>query len=211
MIRINLIQAPVREKETKTSETASLRDRKELAPLLALVICFGLVGLMYWSASRSITALNRQMAVEKREAAHLAALEAQNKRYQSQLAEINQHITVIQTLEENRTGPRDLMTFLGGAADRVNGLYLLSVDMQKGRLNIHGQSDDADAVANFIAALDAAGSFRDVELRRVFEDDQSNRVSFKFDLDCLYKPPVEVAAAALPASPSGSAVRPPGR
>ncbi|MGH9450458.1 MAG: PilN domain-containing protein [Terriglobia bacterium] len=211
MIRINLIQAPARETETKTSETASLMGRKELYPVLALVVCFGLVGLMYWSASHGISTLNRQLALEKLEAARLAALEVQNKHYQAQLAEINQHITVIQTLQENRTGPRDLMTLLGGAADRVNGVYLLSVNTQKGRLNIHGQSDNADAVANFIAALDAAGSFRDVALRRVFEDDRSTEVSFKFDLDCLYKPPVEVAASELPASPSASAGRPPGR
>ncbi|MGH9398067.1 MAG: PilN domain-containing protein [Terriglobia bacterium] len=211
MIRINLIQAPAREMETKASEAASLRERKELYPLLALVVCFGLVGLMYWRSSHSLAVLNRQMTVEKMEASRLAALEAQNKRYQSQLGEIDQHIDVIQTLEKGRTGPRDLMALLGSAAGRVNGLYFLTVDTQKGRLNIHGQSDDADAVANFIAALEDAGSFSDVELRRVFEDDRYTKVSFKFDLDCLYKPPVDAAASTLPAPPSGGSGRPPGR
>ena len=211
MIRINLIQATERETETKIASQQGLRDRKEFFPLLALVVCFGVVGALYWGWNHRIATLNRQLTAERQEAGRLAAIEAQNKQYESQLAEIDEHINVVRTLQKSRTGPRDFMTVLGDAADRVKGLYLLSVSPQNGRISIHGQSDNADAVANFIAALESIDSFSDVELRRVFEDDQSTRVSFKFDLDCLYKPPVEMAASTLPASPSGSAERPPGR
>ncbi|MDE3181503.1 MAG: PilN domain-containing protein [Acidobacteriota bacterium] len=211
MIRINLIQAPSRETEAKAPAAGSLKGRREIYPLAAFVVCLGLVGLLYLNSNHSISTLTARLAAERKEASRLSVLEAQNKRYQSQLGEINEHINVIQTLEKNRTGPRDLMALLGGAADRVNGLYFLSVNTEKGRLNIHGQSDDANRVADFIAALEDAGSFSDVELRRVFEDDRNTKVSFKFDLDCLYKPPVEVAASSPPAPPSDGSGRPPGR
>lgn len=211
MIRINLIQTPAAEVEGKAADVAGLRGQKALYPLLALVLCFACVGLFYWVSTRSITTLTRQMQIEQREAARLAALEAQNKNYQAQLEEINQHINVIQELQKQRTGPRDLMTLLGGAADRVNGLYFLSVDTSKGRLKIQGRSDDADALANFITALEGERSFSDVELHSLFEDDRYSQVSFKFDLDCLYKPPVDVAASTAPVPPTGAAERPPGR
>lgn len=211
MIRINLIQAPEREAVAKSETSETLQGRKEFFPLLALVICFAVVGLLYWTSSHRIETLNRQLVVEQREASRLAAVEAQNRSYQSQLDEINQHINVIRTLEKNRTGPRDFMTLLGNAANRVNGVYLISVNAQTDHIAIHGQSDSADALAGFIAALKSVGSFSDVELQQFFEDDQNAQVSFKFDLDCFYKPPVEMAASALPAPPSGNTGRPPGR
>jgi Tfp pilus assembly protein PilN len=211
MIRINLIQAPQTEAAAKAAAPQGLPDRKEFFPLLALLISFAAVGLLYWGWNHRIASLNQQLAAERQEAVRLGVVEAQNKQYESRLAEINQHINVIRTLQTSRTGPRDFMTLLGDAADRVNGLYLLSVSAQNGRIMIHGQSDNTDAVADFIAALQGIDSFNDVELRQVFEDDQRTRVSFKFDLDCFYKPPVEMAASALPAPPSGGPGRSPGR
>lgn len=211
MIRINLIQTPAAEVEGKAADTAGLRGQKALYPIVALVVCFACVGLFYWLSARSITVLTRQMQVERREAARLAALEAQNKSYQAELEEINQHINVIQELQQRRTGPRDLMTLLGGAANRVNGLYFLAVDTGKDRLKIQGKSDDANALANFITALEGESSFSDVQLHSLFEDDRDSRVSFKFDLDCLYKPPVDVAASTALVPPTGAVGRPPGR
>lgn len=211
MIRINLIQAPEREAIAKSARREGMQERKEFFPLLALIVCFAVVGPLYWVSSHRIETLSQRLMAEQQEAARLAAVEAQNKRYETQLSEIDQHINVIRTLEKSRTGPRDFMTLLGGAADRVSGVYLISVNAQSDHIAIHGQSDNADALANFIAALQSIGSFSDVELQQVFEDDQSTRVSFKFDLDCFYKPPVEMAASTLPAPPSGRSGRPPGR
>lgn len=211
MIRINLIQAPEKEAVAKSAAPEAFQERKEFYPLVALVVCFAAVGLLYWTANHRIDALNRQLAVEQREAARLTAIEAQNKQYQARLQEINQHINVIKALEKSRTGPRDFMTLLGDAADRVSGVYLISVDAQTDHIAIHGRSDSADALSGFITSLKGVGSFSDVELQAFFEDDQNSRVSYKFDLDCFYKPPVEMAASASPASPSGEAGRPPGR
>lgn len=211
MIRINLIQTPAAEVEGKSADSTGLRGQKAFYPLLALVVCFACVGLFYWLSTRSITVLTHQMGVERREAARLQALEVQNKSYQAELEEINQHIDVIQELQQRRTGPRNLMALLGGATNRVNGLYLLSVDTSKGRLDIQGRSDNADALANFITALEGESSFSNVELHSLFEDDRYSRVSFKFDLDCLYKPPVDVAASTAPVPPTGAEGRPPGR
>lgn len=211
MIRINLIQAPEKEAVAKSASPEAFQGRKEFYPLVALVVCFAVVGVLYWAANHSIDTLNRQLAVEQREAARLAAIQAQNRQYQAKLDEINQHINVIKTLQKSRTGPRDFMTLLGAAADRVNGVYLISVDAQTDHIAIHGQTDSADALSGFITALKGVGSFSDVELQDFFQDDQNSRVSYKFDLDCFYKPPVEMAASTSPAPPSGEAGRPPGR
>lgn len=204
MIRINLIQAPAPagESAAKVREEARLADRKGFLPLVSLMVCFAAVGFLYWNANHRIARLNQQIAQARREAARLAGIQAQNQMYQGQLAEINQHISVIQTLQRNRTGPQELMALLGSAIDRVNGLYLLSVDSSQGRLNIHGLSGQVNTIADFINTLQGIQNFGDVRLERVFEDDQDSRVSFKFDLDCLYKPQAASEAAAAPSPPS---------
>ncbi len=51
------------------------------------------------------------------------------------------------------------------------------------------------------AALKRSTSFNDVQLRQYWEDDVANRLAYKFNLDCVYKPPVTTPAAAPPAAP----------
>src|SRR5579875_3813370 len=124
MIRINLIQPPPSEVEAKTKlrEPSGLLQRREFLPIVSLVVCFGIVGLLYWSANRHI-------------------------------AQLNQHLAVIQNLQASRTGPQRLMTLLGDAVNRVNVFYIDTVSTEKGRLTIHGQSDHMNGVADFITAL----------------------------------------------------------
>lgn len=214
MIRINLIQPPPSEVEAKIKlrEPSGLLQRREFLPIVSLVVCFGIVGLLYWSANRHIAQLNQQLANEQQEAARLAGVQAQNRKLQSQLNEIKEHLAVIQNLQASRTGPQRLMTLLGDAVNRVNGLYLLSVSTEKGRLTIHGQSDHMNGVADFITALQSISSFSDVQLRQIFEDDQKNgAVSFKFDLDCEYQPVSEVSKASAVVIPASAPTRLPGR
>jgi Tfp pilus assembly protein PilN len=211
MIRINLIQASGREGEPKAETKASAGRRNKQYAVISILICFGLTGLLYTAWNRQISSLQGRIAAAKREAARLAVLEAQNRRYEADLAEIQSHISVIESLEKQRRGPQQLMTALGSTVDHVDGLYLLSVKSQNGKLEMQGQADRTAAIADFIGALLSDRSFDRVDLRRVFEDDRNSRVIFKFDLVCLYTPPVELAASMPPVAPAGGTERPPGR
>lgn len=211
MIKINLIQAPVQEPERKADWAVSPNQRNGMYGLAAAVCCFAIVGCFYWAWEHEVTGLEEKIEAARLEAAQLAGIQAENRRYESELVQIQNHIIVMQALEKTRTGPRDLMTRLGAAVDTINGLYLTSVKSARGRLVIDGESDRLSAVANFISALQNDASFQQVQLNQFFEDDRNSEVSFKFDLVCLYTPPVETAASVPPAAPAGSSGRPPGR
>jgi Tfp pilus assembly protein PilN len=94
-----------------------------------------------------------------------------------------------------------LMNGLGDLVSRTTGLYLLTVNAQGGRLLIQGQSDSVEAIVNFIGVLRHSGSFADVQFHQFFQDDQEKRLSFKFNLDCVYQSP-----ATAPTARAGSAV-----
>jgi Tfp pilus assembly protein PilN len=84
--------------------------------------------------------------------------------------------------------------------NRTTGLYLLTVNAEGGRLQIQGQSDSVEAIVNFIGVLRHSGGFADVQFHQFFQDDQEKRLSFKFNLDCVYQP------TATPTMRAGSGV-----
>jgi Tfp pilus assembly protein PilN len=211
VIKINLIEAPAREQNLKVGGLAALRLNNGIYALASLIICFGIISLFYWGWNHEISGLNGKIDAARIEATRLAGIEAQNRRYTDELAQIENHITVIEALEQNRTGPQDLMAKLGNAVGGIRGVYLLSVKPGNGRLEIDGQADYVNAIADFISALQNDPSFQKVELHQVFEDDQNTQVSFKFDLVCLYTPPVETAASVPAVAPTAGSGRPPGR
>jgi Tfp pilus assembly protein PilN len=194
MIRINLLEGATPALRPKPSGPSSFPAKVFGGTLLAAAV---VVGACYWYLDRQLTALGQQLDVEKREAARLAAIQAENTRYEAQLRDIERRIAAIQTLENNRQGPSDLMTILGATVNRTSGLYLVSVSPKEGRLVLNGLTGSTLSIADFMTALRAAGDFQDVQLRQYFEDDRAGQVSFRFNLDCVYKPPT--AAAPNPA------------
>ena len=99
------------------------------------------------------------------------------------------------------------MDRLGDIANRSHDLYLLTVSPDGARVAIRGQSDSVASIANFIASLKNSPSFVDVQLRQYYQDDQNNRLSFKFNLDFAYKPPSTVHPPAQAAGATATQAR----
>jgi Tfp pilus assembly protein PilN len=174
----------------------------------ALVVCFAVVGLFFRVWSGAVADLEKQKNDQEREQARLAAIKAENERYQKQIKQLEQRNNTIEMLQVSRVGPVELMTTLGAVVNRRNDVYLSSVAPAGERLAIHGQSNSVESMADFMSALDHSGSFTDVQLRQFYEDDLQGRVRYKFSLDCIYK---SAAAAAQQAGAPATATTPPRR
>jgi len=187
MIRINLLGETARASEIRAPEGPALPvARLALAFGASLVVCLGVVGILGWVWGRQVDRLHQELTKEQAEQARLAAVAAENKRYEREIREVQARISTIQALENARTGPVDLMNSLADSVDRANDLYLLSVKADGGRLVLKGESGSVRSIADFIAALKRQGSFYEVHLQQYYQDDESARVNFKFDLDCVY-------------------------
>lgn len=205
MIRINLLEGATPELKPKPGPASSFAAKVFGGTLLAAAV---VVGGCYWYLDRQLTRLGQELDVEKREAARLAAIQAENTRYEAQLRDIERRIAAIQTLENNRHGPSDLMTVLGATVNRTSSLYLVSISPKENRLVVNGLTGSVVFIADFVAALRAAGDFQDVQLRQYFEDDREGQVNYRFNLDCVYKPPTAAApnpaAAGTPVASKGT-------
>ncbi|MGH9430478.1 MAG: PilN domain-containing protein [Terriglobia bacterium] len=206
MIRVNLIQPVGMPVETAAAVAISANAKKQgMALAVSALICIAIVGSIYWLWSHQIVQATQQLALERAEATRLARIQAENERFHVELMAIQAHIAIIQELNKAREGPKDLMTVLGATVNRANGLYLVSVAGQGAELKIHGESQYVNSIADFITALKQAGSFDDVQLQRLFEDDHKDRVNFTFDLTCVYKPSAKNGVAGTATVPGSRA------
>jgi Tfp pilus assembly protein PilN len=174
-----------------------------------LIVGLVVVGVFWQIWSNDVKRLQKEWDRQKAEQARLAAIQAENQRYLAEIKDLETRKNTTQMLLNSRIGPVELMTALGNTVNRTNDLYLLTVTPTGGRLTIRGQSNTVESIARFIAALKESGSFDDVQLQRYYQDDLYNRLSFKFDLDCVFKSPTAAAPApgVQPAATSKAARR----
>jgi Tfp pilus assembly protein PilN len=207
MIKINLLEEPgVRDVGMEEAPSSASFQVKVLLP--CVLAALAILGSLYGFWSHRIHQANDRLVVEQREAARLAAIQAENQRYEREVQERQARIQTIQALENSRTGPVELMQLLAASVNRTLGLYLLSVSSKNGRLGLDGGSPSVDSIADLITALEKAGSFGDVQLHQYYEDDRFDQVHFRFNLDCVYQPrnpAVAATPAVAPAAPAAAA------
>ena len=189
MIKINFLQEGGVQAAGGEPAATGLPPARDTAIILAsLLVACALTGSLYWFWNRQLNRLSRDLAAEQREATRLAAIQAENQRFQQRVSEAQRRLEMVRNLQTQRVGPVALMNALGELVNRTTGLYLLMAKAEGGRLVIQGQSDSVEAIVNFIAVLRHSGSFADVQFHQFFQDDQEKRLSFKFNLDCVYQP-----------------------
>jgi Tfp pilus assembly protein PilN len=187
MMKINLLgqEAPESRLAVGSSESA----RQVLAFVVSLAVCMTTVGFVYYYWNHQITQAQATLAREQIRQKELASVRAQNQDYQRQLKTLEERIQTVQKLQARRQGPVDLMEALGDSVNQTQDLYLLQVTPEGELLHIRGEAGRVPAIARFIKALVGSPRFTDVKLKQYYQDNQNERVNFKFNLDCSYVPP----------------------
>ena len=205
MIRINLLG--VARPTAKAAGPAPTAARQGLIFGGSALIAFMIVGFFFWYWTHQINALNEEYAKQKREADRLAQIRAENQRYQAQLDQLQRRNNTIQQLLQNKVGPADFMASLADLTTRRPDVYLLTVAPEGNRVAIRGQANTVESISRYIGALKESNRFQDVQLRQYFQDDEYNQLSFKFNLDCIYKLPPPAAPGAPPPAGAGAPAR----
>ncbi|HUZ46081.1 MAG TPA: PilN domain-containing protein [Terriglobia bacterium] len=168
---------------------ASNASRQVLVFIVALAVMMSVVGFLYFYWSNQVhheqNALTREQIRQK----ELAAVRAQNQKYQQQLKQLEARINTIQKLQSSRQGPVDFMTGLGNTVDSTKDLYLLQITSEGGVIHVRGESQTVGSIAQFIKALNDSMQFSNVLLKQYYQADRYGRRNFNFNLDCVYTPP----------------------
>jgi len=213
MIKINLLGITPSGGPPQTQGPPVTALRQVLYFVVGAVVS-GIIVFFFWAYwSRDINKLDAQIAKEVIEQTRLKNIQAENQRYLAQRQQLERRIDTIQTLINGRSGPVDLMINMGNIVNKAEDLYVLTMTPDGARVSVKGQANSVQSIANFITNLKAAGVFQDVQLRQYYQDDQFSRLSFKFNLDFVYKPltPAPPAGQQQAASGPGAAGRPAGQ
>jgi type IV pilus assembly protein PilN len=201
MIRINLLgQArPKAAKKAVPLEATVQILFLAVALGLAVVILF----VTYLQQKKQLDAVNQKIETLRREKASLQQIKADVDRFESQKAELQHRIDVIETLQKNRTGGQELLQMVANTVVRVDSLWLTSLERKGDSLDIQGQAGSINAVANFITQLKRSGYFGKVEIKEAKETDlvkTAQTFGFQMSADIEHAPP---PAAAQP-QPTGA-------
>jgi Tfp pilus assembly protein PilN len=208
MIKINLLGVAPPPTRTSPAGPPAAKATQVIIFVGALIICFGLVWVFYMVWSSQIKDLEKARAKEVSRQQELAVIKAKNLQYQKYLKDLETRINTIQALQNSRTGPVELMTALGNIVSRTNDVYLYSLTPNGDALTLKGQSGTVDSMANFLSYLKRSGSFDEVHLDQFYQDDQHERVTYKFAVSCQFKSPtggVSPTSGAAPVMASGPA------
>jgi Tfp pilus assembly protein PilN len=194
MMKINLLghDAP----QLRMSGGSSVAARQVLVFVVAMAVSMSVVGFVSYYWSHQITQAQAALTREQIRQKELASVKAQNLEYQRQLKTLEDRIQTIQKLQTKRQGPVDLMEGLGETVSRTRNLYLLQVTPEGNVLHIYGQASAVPEIAQFINELMSSPKFSDIKLKQYYQDNQNDRVNFKFNLDCVYVSPEQVKATA---------------
>lgn len=188
MIRINLLPEGMRRAAASaTGAEGALAVSPVVVVGASALAAFAVVGGLAWFWSARGARFERQVRKEQAEQVRLAAIGRENQVYAGQVKEIEQRVQTIRGLESTRTGPVEFMSALGDTVSRTRDVYLVSVGPEGGRLLVKGQAGSVGSIASFITALKRSGAFSEVELGQYYQDDQAERLTFKFDLRCVYQ------------------------
>lgn len=211
MIKINLLGvAPPPTKIISEGGHPAPKATQALMFVGAVIIFFGTVGIIYKIWSNQIADLQKARDHEKVRAAELDSVRAQNAKYQERLKDLETRINTIQALQNSRVGPVELMSSLGSVVSKTPDVYLYTLAPAGDKVQLKGQSGSVDSMANFLSYLKNSGYYDNIQLEQFYQDDQHDRLTFKFALDCEFKTSTGGTSPTSGATPSAGGPGAPG-
>lgn len=199
MIRINLLGVAAPKPAPPPGAPAPAAMLVGIAAVISLVVSGLGVGGTYYVWSRDLSRAKDEELKELRRQAELKDVAAKNLQYQAQIRELETRTNTIESLQNSRLGPTDLMNRLADAVNRTRDVWLSDVTPSGNRVLMNGQAFSVDSIAHFMASLAGTGSFQDVHLQ---EYAQTAPTTFRFKVDCIYKLPAPTTTGP-PAAPAG--------
>ena len=201
MIRINLL-GQIRPK-------AARRPVDTGAALPVLFIGAGLVlgvlvlGFLYYSWQRQLSAENDKIKVLQAQKTDLENIKQQVEAFERQKQVLQQRVNTIEQLQRDRTGGQELLDQVANTVSRAENLWLTSMTKRGNALTLEGAAASINSVANFITALKRSGYFQKIEIKDAKQDDKNLNVqTFVFTIIAEIAPsgPEAGGAQAKPAN-----------
>ncbi len=208
MIKINLIAEAKPGGKTPPSGGPGPKGPKaggglrkgDLTLLLILLLAVAAVGGFWYKLKSERDQLKRTESEKRAERDRLMVFIKKVEELEAKRTALQHKIDVINGLKAAQTGPVRVMDEVSKALPEL--VWLTGMTLDGSALNLIGQAMDENAVANYIANLDASPYFKEpvlVDMTRAGKD------SFRFNLTCVFSPtPESTPGGEAAAAPAGT-------
>jgi type IV pilus assembly protein PilN len=200
MIRINLLgQARPKAARRAVPLEATLQI---LMLVLALILGGGFLYMDYWGTSKKIDVVQKHIDALKLEKARLEAIKLQVDAFEKQKELLQQRISVIETLQRNRSGGQELLDAVANTVSRTETVWLTSLARKGNSLTLNGTAGSINAVAEYITQLRRSGYFQTVEIKETHQNENPDVQLFEFTVTADFAPPASNQTATPPTAPT---------
>lgn len=178
MIRINLLAV---EREKPKRRAGGLSVGQKLTIACSVVLVFTAVGIVwwFWYLQQEERRLDRDIAAAEQETMRLREVLSQVQKFETQRAQLQQRVALIEELRKGQTGPVHLLDEVSRALPDRLWLTQMNEDKKDGALMIDGLTNSLSALSDFVANLEASGYFkRPVEIVNSQVQPQTELVRF---------------------------------
>lgn len=193
MIKINLVAETPAAAATQASRPQFSLGAKQGDIILLIVLALGCIVVgTQWFLLTSKRADLRQIEQERRrERDELLQYIKKVEELEAKRESLRLKIEVIEELKRNQRGPVKIMDEVSRALPEL--AWLTRLNLKENELILDGSAMDENAVANYIANLDASPFFEEPELKNL---SRSRGDTFNFSLRCIFNiSPPEIQAA----------------
>ncbi|CAN5719841.1 N/A [soil metagenome] len=156
MIRINLL-AVERGAAKRTTLIPAAHRVTIGASLILLASALG-IGWWFWSLGRTSRQLDEDLARAETETQQLRSVLAQVQKFETQRAQLQQRVTLIEQLRHGQTGPVHVLDEISTAIPEW--LWLTELTQTTDVLTISGTTTSLTGVSDFVGNLEASGWFK---------------------------------------------------
>ena len=156
MIRINLLA--VERGAAKRTTLIPAAQRVTVGASLILVAGALAIGWWFWSLGRTSRQLDEEIVKAETETQQLRSVLAQVQKFETQRAQLQQRVTLIEQLRQGQTGPVHVLDAISTAIPER--LWLTDLAQATDVLTITGNTTSLTGVSDFVANLEASGWFK---------------------------------------------------
>src|SRR6267154_297700 len=196
MIRINLLAVEREAKKKKATFQAG--QKVTLACCWILILTAGVIGWRYWQLSRESAQIDTEIATAQADSGRLHAIIQQVQQFESQKAQLQQRVVLIEQLRKSQTGPVHMLDQLSRSLPPM--LWLTALKQDDTAVTIDGRGTSQTGVSDFVSNLESSGYFKkSVEIISSQADNAQSTKGVeivRFQLKAQFQSPNEPAAAA---------------
>ena len=187
MIRINLLA--VERERARRRATFEIGPKVTIASSLILLATAVVIVWWYWSLSQTSARLDEDIANAQRETQRLHNVLQQVKNFETQRAQLQQRVQLIEQLRRGQSGPVHLLDEISRSLpDR---LWLTDLKQgPAGEVTLEGRSTSLASVSDFVTRLEGSGYFkRPVEIVDSQVQQEQGVDLVKFSIKATFSPP----------------------